>query len=80
MPRLGLPKFHLSRSQLYRKIKSLGHSATEFIRIIRLEQAKKLIVVSRLPINEVGYKVGFGTPSYFSKCYKEHFGKLPSEE
>ncbi|MDA3892801.1 MAG: response regulator [Salinivirgaceae bacterium] len=74
-------RMHLSRSQLYRKIKSLtGHSATEFIRIIRLEQAKKLIVVSRLPINEVGYKVGFGTPSYFSKCYKEHFGKLPSEE
>lgn len=74
-------KMNLSRSQLYRKIKSLtGHTATEFIRIIRLEQAKKLITISKLPINEVCYKVGFATPSYFSKCYKEHFGKLPSEE
>jgi DNA-binding response OmpR family regulator/nitrogen-specific signal transduction histidine kinase len=72
---------HLSRSQLYRKIKSLsGHSANEFIRIIRLGQAKKLIQLKQLPINEVGYKVGFATPSYFTKCYKEHFGKLPSEE
>jgi len=74
-------KMNLSRSQLYRKIKSLsGHSATEFLRVIRLEQARKLITIKKVPINEACYQVGFGTPSYFSKCYKEHFGLLPSEE
>lgn len=74
-------KMNLSRSQLYRKIKSLtGYSATEFLRILRLEQARKLITIRKTPINEAGYQVGFGTPSYFSKCYKEHFGISPSEE
>jgi len=74
-------KMLLSRSQLYRKIKSLtGHSATGFIRIIRLEHARKLITLQKMPINEAGFKVGFSTPSYFSKCYKEYFGINPSEE
>ena len=74
-------KMNLSRSQLYRKIKSLtGYSVNEFIRVIRLEQAKKLISTRKYTINEVGYNVGFSSPSYFSKCYKEHFGNLPSDD
>jgi DNA-binding response OmpR family regulator/nitrogen-specific signal transduction histidine kinase len=74
-------KMNLSRSQLYRKIKTLtGHSANEFIRITRLKQAQKLIKERKLNINEVGYSTGFASPSYFSKCYREYFGNLPSEE
>lgn len=74
-------EMNLSRSQLYRKIKALtGYTATEFLRILRLEQARKLITLRKTPINEAGYQVGFGTPSYFSKCYKEHFGISPSDE
>lgn len=71
---------HLSRSQLYRKIKAMtGMTANEFIREIRLEKAKQLIESGSESISEVGFKVGFSSPSYFTKCFKAHFGILPTE-
>ena len=70
----------LSRSQLYRKIKALtGQTANEFLRSVRLEKAKQIIESSSISISEVSYKVGFSSPSYFSKCFKEHFNVLPTE-
>jgi DNA-binding response OmpR family regulator len=72
-------KVFLSRSQLYRKIKTLtGVSVNEFIRNVRLEKAKELIKLGNNNINEIGYKVGFSSPSYFTKCFKEKFGYLPT--
>lgn len=71
---------YLSRSQLYRKIKSLtGQTANEFLRTIRLERAKDLIESGDVSISEVCYKVGFSSPSYFTRCFKSHFGILPTE-
>ena len=71
---------HLSRSQLYRKIKAMtGMTANEFIRKIRLEKAKQMIENGSESISEVGFKVGFSSPSYFTKCFKSHFGILPTE-
>ncbi|MDT0678101.1 hybrid sensor histidine kinase/response regulator transcription factor [Autumnicola musiva] len=74
-------EFNLSRSQLYRKIKALtGLTANELIRKIRLERAKELLEEMENPsISEVSYNVGFSSPSYFSKCFKAHFGVLPKE-
>lgn len=72
---------HLSRSQLYRKVKALtGITATEFIRRIKLEEAKKLLIESNNSISEICYKMGFSSPSYFTKCYKEYFNRLPTDE
>ncbi|NLR93351.1 hybrid sensor histidine kinase/response regulator transcription factor [Flammeovirga agarivorans] len=72
---------HLSRSQLYRKIKALtGLTATVFIKRIRLEKAKQMILSGNSNISEVGYQTGFSSPSYFSKCYKEYFNILPTQE
>jgi len=71
---------NLSRSQLYRKIKALtGYSAIEFLRNIRLEKAKQMIETGNESISEVCFKVGFSSPSYFTKCFKAHFGFLPTE-
>ncbi|GGF02185.1 hybrid sensor histidine kinase/response regulator [Flavobacterium limi] len=71
-------KVFLSRSQLYRKIKTLtGVSVNEFIRNVRLEKAKELIELGNDNITEISYKVGFSSPSYFTKCYKEKYGHLP---
>ncbi|MDV7137402.1 two-component regulator propeller domain-containing protein [Maribacter sp. TH_r10] len=71
---------HLSRSQLYRKIKAMtGITANEFIREIRLEKAKHMLESGSESISEVGFKVGFSSPSYFTKCFKAHFGILPTE-
>ncbi|WP_299059145.1 hybrid sensor histidine kinase/response regulator transcription factor [uncultured Polaribacter sp.] len=70
----------LSRSQLYRKIKALtGQTANEFIRKIRLLKAKELIENGYDSIGEIGFKVGFSSPSYFTKCFKSEFGVLPTE-
>lgn len=70
----------LSRSQLYRKIKTLtGVSVNEFIRNIRLEKAKELIELGDNNINEISYKVGFTSSSYFTKCFKAKFGHLPTQ-
>lgn len=74
-------KIFLSRSQLYRKIKTLtGVSVNEFIRNVRLEKAKQLIEQGNNNINEITYKVGFTSPSYFTKCYKSKYGHLPTQE
>jgi len=70
----------LSRSQLYRKIKALtGQTANEFIRKVRLLKAKELIEGGYDSIGEIGFKVGFSSPSYFTKCFKAEFGMLPTE-
>ncbi|ARV14668.1 hybrid sensor histidine kinase/response regulator transcription factor [Polaribacter sp. SA4-12] len=70
----------LSRSQLYRKIKAItGQTVNEFIRKIRLERAKQILDAGSANISEACFSVGFSSPSYFSKCFKAHFGVLPSE-
>jgi len=73
-------KAFLSRSQLYRKIKTLtGVTVNEFIRNVRLEKAKELIELDNDTITEISFKVGFSSPSYFTKCYKEKYGYLPTQ-
>ena len=70
----------LSRVQLYRKTKALtGYSPVELVRITRLKEAEKLLKTSEHTVAEIAYEVGFSSPSYFSKCYRELFGSLPTE-
>lgn len=70
----------MRRAQLYRKVKALtGKSVHEYIRIVRLNEASKLLLDRGLNITEVMYKVGFNSHSYFTKCFKDQFGKIPSE-
>ena len=70
----------LSRVQLYRKIKSLtNYSPNELLRIARLKKAASLLASSDMTVAEIGYEVGFSSPSYFTKCYKEQFGESPTE-
>ena len=69
----------LGRVQLYRKTKSLiGYSPNEFLRICRLRKAQAMLSSTEKTVSEVAYSVGFSSPSYFSKCYKEYFGTSPA--
>lgn len=69
----------LSRVQLYRKVKALtGKSPVEIIREERLRRGHQLLADSSLTISEIAYRVGFSSPSYFAKCYKDMFGKSPT--
>ena len=67
-----------SRVQFYRKTKSLtGYAPNELVRITRLKLSHKLLTTTDKNVSEIAYEVGFSSPSYFSKCYKEHFGESP---
>jgi AraC-like DNA-binding protein len=73
-------EFCMSRSNFHKKIKNItGLTPNDYIKLIRLNQSLELLVSGKYKINEVCYLVGFNTPSYFSKCFHEQFGKLPKE-
>jgi len=80
-------KTRLSRTQLHRKLKSINNqSVSQFIREVRLNKAKEMLQQDIGTVSEIAYKVGFGSPSYFIKCFHEFFGyppgvvlKIPSE-
>lgn len=70
----------ISRVQLYRKVKVMtGMSPVELLREMRLQRAYKLLKATDKTVAEVAYEVGFGTPGYFSSCFKKQFGKYPTE-
>lgn len=70
----------MSRMNLYRRVQTMtGLAPSEFIRDIRLKKAAQILKSTpNVSINEVAAKVGFATPSYFSKCFRQKFGTLPS--
>ncbi len=73
-------EMNLSRVQLYRKVKALtGCSPVDLLRKARLSEAQRLLVESDLSVSEIAYKVGFTSPSYFTKCFKEEYGKVPGD-
>ena len=73
-------KIGMSRMQLHRKLLAYtGLSTSAFIRSQRLKQAIEILKTSDATINEVAFMVGFNTPSYFIKCFKEAYKKTPSE-
>ncbi|MDH3649910.1 MAG: substrate-binding domain-containing protein [Saprospiraceae bacterium] len=73
-------EMHLSRVQLYRKIKALtGVSVNEHLQNLRLSKARELLTDSQLSISEIAYQSGFGSPSYFSTIFKSQFELSPSE-
>lgn len=70
----------LSRTQLYRKVKSLtNYSPNELLRIIRLRKAHDLLSTSELTVSEITYDVGFSSPSYFTKCFREYYNESPTD-
>ena len=71
----------ISRYQLHRKLKALkGQSVSQFIRAIRLEEARKMLEGDIATSSEIAYRVGFASPSYFNKCFHDHYGYPPGEE
>ncbi len=70
---------YISRTQLYRKFAQFTSvPVNDFIKDIRLKKAHHYLMTSEFNINEVATKCGFNTPGYFSKCFEEKYGMLPS--
>ena len=73
-------ELNMSRSNLLRKVrKQSGLSVSQLIRQIRLEHAMELLKNSSMSVSEISYKVGFGSVSYFVKCFGDHYGYPPGE-
>ncbi len=73
-------KLGFSRSSFNRKINALlGTSPNEYLRQRRLALAAQMLERRNGSISDICYKVGFNSPSYFAKCFREHFGVLPAE-
>ena len=73
-------EMNMSRTSLNRKIRgTLNISPNNYIRIGRLKAAAQMLKDGQTTVNEVCYKVGFSSPSYFTKCFYSQFGLLPKE-
>ena len=73
-------ELYMSRMQLHRKLKALtGKSASLYLRTYRLLKARKMIAKKQGNVSEIAYSVGFSSPAYFTRCFKEEFGIPPSE-
>lgn len=76
----GSEKLGLSRVHLYRKVKELaGVTPTDFLRNYRLKKAAEMLRRKTGNVNEVAYAAGFGSPAYFSKCFKAAYNITPTE-
>ena len=83
-PEFDVEKFSreigMSRANLYRKLQALtGQSAKEFIQTIRLKRAAQLLQKHAGNITEIAFDVGFKSPPYFTKCFRDQFGITPSK-
>lgn len=69
---------HISRSQLYRKVKAiLGISISDYINNFKLQRAKSMLETTSLSVSEIAYSNGFSSPNYFSTSFKQKYGDSP---
>ena len=70
----------ISHSGLHRKLKAISkQSISQFIRETRLKRARELLQLQTGTVAEIAYRVGFGSTTYFSKCFHDHYGYPPGE-
>lgn len=70
----------LSRTQIFRRVKAItGKGPLDYIRERRLIRADELLRTTDMTIQQVAFELCFSSPGYFTKCYKEQFGHLPSQ-
>lgn len=73
-------ELHLSRMQLYRKVKNLvGYNVNDYILLVRLQKAKYLLLHETSSIADIAFQTGFSSPAYFSTVFKAKFSITPSE-
>jgi len=71
--------FQLSRTQIFRRVKAVtGKGPLEYIRERRLLRADELLHSTDMTVQQIALELCFSSPGYFTKCYKEQFGHLPS--
>lgn len=70
----------MSRTSVFKKLKAVtGMTPNDFMKLIRLKEASRLLAEGRYRITEIGFIAGFSSSSYFAKCFAKQFGVLPTE-
>jgi signal transduction histidine kinase/ligand-binding sensor domain-containing protein/DNA-binding response OmpR family regulator len=70
----------MSHSQIHRKLKAtVNMTANHFIRSVRMHRAMELLKRDAGNISEIAFMVGYDDPGYFTRTFRNFFGKLPSE-
>lgn len=70
----------MSRTSIFKKLKAVtGMTPNDFMKLIRLKEASRLLAEGRYRISEIGFIAGFSSSSYFAKCFAKQFGVLPTE-
>jgi transcriptional regulator GlxA family with amidase domain len=73
-------QLNLSRTQLYRKFRSLtSESPHDYFLKMKLQKARSLLTSSDLTVAEAAYRAGFKNVSHFSKAFTREFGINPSD-
>lgn len=71
---------NMSVSSFHRAFRQVTfESPLQYLKKVRLAKAKELITTSESKANEAALKVGYTSPSQFSREFKRHFNKTPSE-
>ncbi|MBQ7162045.1 MAG: helix-turn-helix transcriptional regulator [Bacteroidales bacterium] len=70
----------MGRTVFYNKLKStMGLAPVDFVQEIRIKRSVQLMHTGEFTIAEIAYQTGFNDPKYFSRSFKKHTGKTPSE-
>ncbi len=73
--------FHLSDQHFSRLFKAYtGRTFVEYLTLLRLEQARRLIIYTDMPITRIPDRTGFCNSNYFSRVYKKQYGRRPSDD
>ena len=71
-------EFALSESHFSRQFKAYtGFGVNEYISIVRIKNAEKLLKTTKLPVTEIAQSCGFNSSSYFAAVFKRIRGKSP---
>ncbi len=71
---------HLSDRTFLRRFKAAtGYTPNAYVQNLRIEKARGLLERTRIPVNEVGWNVGYGDPSAFSRLFKAITGLSAGE-
>ena len=67
---------HISRTQLFRRIKALtGRNVARYIHLVRIQEVKRLLLCTELSVAEVAWRTGFADPSYLRRVFLRETGE-----
>ena len=70
----------VSRVTLYRRVRSIKRQdISQFIRSVRLQRSMEMLQNKEGSVADIAFRIGFGSPTYFIKCFHDYYGFPPGE-